>query len=105
MPYRLTGGKGGVAIWVLPQATAYDHPSVLGARFLSCKPDGSRGETCLMHDTEIADGALDEILPIPATPADPRDVQRLHQHVSAPDIVYRLPLDERDSAGVDAPGW
>jgi Nuclease-related domain len=104
VPYRLTDGKGGVAIWVLPQATAYDDPSVLRARFLSCKPDGSRGEMCLMHDTEIADGALDELLPIPAAPADPRDVQRLHQHVSAPDIVYRLPLDEPDPAGVDAPG-
>jgi hypothetical protein len=26
VPYRLTGGKAGVAIGVLPQATAYDHP-------------------------------------------------------------------------------
>jgi hypothetical protein len=60
---------------------------------------------CLLHDTEIATGALDEILPIPAAPAEPRDVQRLHRHVGAPDVVYRLPLDDRDPAGVDAPEW
>jgi len=93
---RLTGGKGGAAIWVLPQATAYDHPSVTLARFLSRRPDGSRGEMYLLHDTEIAAGALDEILPGPAVAADPRDIERLHRHVSAPDVVYRLPIGERE---------
>lgn len=48
--------------------------------------------------TEIAAGALDEVLPIPAAPVYPQDVQRLHRHVSAPDVVYQLPLDERDPA-------
>lgn len=56
VPYRLTEGKGGVAVWVLPQATAYDHPSVARARFLASRPEGSRGEMCLVHNTEIAAG-------------------------------------------------
>lgn len=90
IPYRLTEGKGGTAIWVLPQATGYDHPTVTRARFLADRPDGGRDGMCLLHDTEIAAGALDELLPVPAVPANPRDVQRLHRHVSAPDILYRL---------------
>ncbi|WP_158303096.1 nuclease-related domain-containing protein [Prauserella endophytica] len=86
VPFRLTNGKGGAAIWVVPHETSYDHPSVPRARFLSRKG----AEMCLLNDSEIAAGALDEVLPSPAQPVDLRDVDRLHPHVSAPDILYRL---------------
>lgn len=87
VPYRLTNGKGGVAIWVLPSHTAFDEPSVLNAKFLT-----TGGRMTVLHDTELAAGALDELLPAPALPADPRDIDRLRGHVSAPEIHYQLPL-------------
>lgn len=91
IPFRLTEGKGGVAVWVVPQATAYDHPSFLTARFLSRK----NSRLSVLNDAEVAAGELGAWLPVPAATADPRDVDRLHSYVSAPDVLYRL--DPRSS--------
>lgn len=84
-PFRLTD-KGGVAVWVVPQTTAFDHTSFLTARFL----DHKKARLCVLTDAEVDAGALDAELPVPAAPADPRDVERLHRYVSAPDVLYRL---------------
>lgn len=86
VPFRLTEGKGGVAIWVVPQATAYDHPSFPTARFLAHR----NARLGVLNDAEVAAGELDAELPVPAAPADPRDVDRLHSYVSASDVLYRL---------------
>ncbi|WP_410583744.1 hypothetical protein [Amycolatopsis sp. lyj-108] len=86
VPFRLTEGKGGVAIWVVPQATTYCHPSFPTARFLAHQ----NARLGLLNGAEVAAGELDAELSVPATPADPLDVDRLHSYVSAPDVLYRL---------------
>jgi hypothetical protein len=83
VPYRLTEGKAGIPVWVVPEATAYSHPSFRRARFLT-------RAGCVLNDAEVRAGELDACLPIPADPADPRDVQRLRAYVSVPDVEYRL---------------
>lgn len=85
VPARLTD-KGGIAVWVVPEATSYEHPSFRTARFL----DHKKARLCVLIDAEVAAGELDDWLPVPATPADPRDVERLHRYVSAPDVLYQL---------------
>lgn len=83
VPFRLTGGKRGAGVWVVPEATIYDHPSVHQARFVSCGG-------CVLHDAEVASGELDALLPAPAASANPLDVERVERYVSAPEVVYRL---------------
>ena len=84
IPYRLTEGKPGSAVWVLPRATTYGHPSVHKARFLS------RGVIYILHDAEVAAGELDTALPPSERSADPRDVARLSAHLSCPGIFRRI---------------
>jgi hypothetical protein len=67
----------------LPQTTSYDHPSFLGAR---CFERGAH----VLTETEVAAGELDELLPTSSPPADPSDVKRLQNYVSAPDVLFRL---------------
>ena len=76
--YRLTSGKAGEAVWVLPDETQYDD-TIAEARF------AQRGGTVLSL-TELGDGALDELAPLafPAPPASPADIARLCRHLSAP---------------------
>lgn len=80
IPYRLTG-KGGIAVWVVPQATRYDHPGVPTAQFANYT---KKAELYMLNDAEVAAAELDASLPVPSAPADPGDVQRLHSYVSAP---------------------
>jgi hypothetical protein len=95
IPFRLTEGKAGLAVWVVPQATAYSDPSVVQARFLTrC------GQCTVLNDAEVRAGELDALLPPPADSADPRDVERLLAYVSAPDVEYRL--DPRATHGAAA---
>jgi nuclease-like protein len=96
VPYRLTEGKGGAAVWVLPRVTTYDHPSFQRARFLS-----RGGHFYILHDAELADGELDAALPASGKPAEPRDVERLSVHLSAPDVSYHLGPDSDPDHGVD----
>lgn len=74
--YRLTGGKPGAAVWVVPEETDYDE-SIAEARF------AERGAT-ILNIKELAEGALDELEPLvfPATEADSRDIDRLRRHVA-----------------------
>ncbi|WP_074352773.1 hypothetical protein [Mycobacteroides abscessus] len=76
VPFRLTGGKGGVPVWVLPDETGYD-ASIAGARFV-------QKEATVLSLTELAQGALDQLWPLeaPAPEADPRDIARLRRHLS-----------------------
>jgi hypothetical protein len=74
--YRLTGGKTGVPVWVLPEQTHYDE-SIAEARF------AERGAT-ILNIAELAQAALDELAPLafPAPEADPQDIARLRRHVA-----------------------
>ncbi|MCP3801994.1 hypothetical protein NLX83_22265 [Allokutzneria sp. A3M-2-11 16] len=63
VPFRLTD-KGGIAVWVVPDTTAYDHPSFPTARFLS----HHNARLCVLNDAEVAAAELDEWLPELAAP-------------------------------------
>ena len=75
--YRLTGGKPGAAVWVVPEETGYDQ-SIAEARF------AERGAT-ILNIKELAEGALDGLEPLifPVSEADPKDIARLRRHVAA----------------------
>jgi hypothetical protein len=74
--FRLTRGKPGVPVWVVPDATAYDEQTVGRATFLS------RGGT-ILRLSEVIAGELDQLLPVGQLPAEPADVARLVRHVNS----------------------
>ncbi|GAA1104381.1 nuclease-related domain-containing protein [Nocardiopsis metallicus] len=74
--YRLTNGKKGQLVWVVPEDTDIHEPSAARARIFE------RGGT-LCDLTEIVSGALEPMLPDPV-PVDPWDLERLTAHLFAP---------------------
>ncbi|MGH3713377.1 MAG: nuclease-related domain-containing protein [Micromonosporaceae bacterium] len=71
--FRLTSGKRGHPVWVVPDDTRYDQ-SIGNAAFLR------RGGT-IANIGEIRAGALDPRLPAPQAVAEPGDVARLLSHL------------------------
>lgn len=80
--YDLTGGKGGAAVWVLPENVDYSHPSVPTARCLARK----KINKIVLSISELTDGDLetDPALLPPYEKASPQDVLTLTKYISTP---------------------
>ena len=73
---RLTDGKPGFMVWVVPNETHHG-PDGLKAAFL-------RRTGCLVNLSDVAAGALDQVLPLPQPTALHTDVDELRGHLSLP---------------------
>jgi hypothetical protein len=90
VPYRLTEGKAGWSVFVVPDAVSFDE-SLSNARAVA--KSGT-----FTNLAEVFSGALDELLPPTQLPVDPADVERLLAY------VYALNPTRRDPSGEVAGG-
>lgn len=88
--YRLTGGKQGRPVWVIPDETIYDE-SIGEARFLHYRSRRFVGLLAQLWELPLALGDI-----FPRQPgADPVDVQRIRAHLSDPDAPIRTVSETR----------